>query len=149
MASAESCIFCKLVSGEIPNDTLYEDSQILATLDVDWAVKGHALVIWKQHVLNASELKIEEFLHFSRVYYLVEKALLEVLDLDRAITLKIGSLVPHFHHHIYPISQQHSWPEVKAVIEKPILNPYKSKPGEKEELIARVREVLSKNQVPT
>ncbi len=149
MTEKESCIFCKLASGEVPSDVLYQDDKTLVALDVDWAVKGHALVIWKQHMLNASELTLEEFLHFSQVYWRVEKALLEVLGLDRAITLKIGSLVPHFHHHIYPISRQHTWPEVKAVIEKPILSPYQPQAGEKEELVAKVRDLLSKNQVPT
>lgn len=46
------CIFCKIVSGEIPSYTVYEDEDVLAFLDLSQVSKGHTLVIPKEHVAD-------------------------------------------------------------------------------------------------
>lgn len=43
------CIFCKIVNGEIPNQTILEDENFLAFYDINPARKIHALVIPKEH----------------------------------------------------------------------------------------------------
>ena len=40
-----NCIFCKLASGEIPTNTIYEDEQFRVILDAAPASKGHALIL--------------------------------------------------------------------------------------------------------
>jgi len=49
MATNASCIFCKIVKGDIPSFKLYESSTVLAFLDINPLSKGHALVIPKYH----------------------------------------------------------------------------------------------------
>ncbi|KAK0749812.1 HIT-like domain-containing protein [Schizothecium vesticola] len=44
-----SCIFCKIVKGEIPSFKLFESDKTLAFLDVQPLSRGHALVIPKHH----------------------------------------------------------------------------------------------------
>ena len=44
------CIFCKIVSGEIPSKKVYEDEKILAFYDLDPQAKVHVLVIPKEHI---------------------------------------------------------------------------------------------------
>ena len=44
------CIFCKIVTGEIPCYKIYEDEKYLAFLDIYPWTEGHTLVIPKQHV---------------------------------------------------------------------------------------------------
>jgi galactose-1-phosphate uridylyltransferase len=44
-----NCIFCKIVKGEIPSKKVYEDDMMLAILDINPAVKGHILVLPKEH----------------------------------------------------------------------------------------------------
>lgn len=43
------CIFCKIVEKEIPATVIYEDDEVLAFMDIGPIVKGHALVIPKEH----------------------------------------------------------------------------------------------------
>lgn len=46
----ENCIFCKIVAGEIPSYTVYEDDVVKAFLDISQGTPGHTLVIPKKHV---------------------------------------------------------------------------------------------------
>ena len=52
----DNCIFCKIIAGEIPSHTLYEDEQFRVILDVSPATRGHALILPKQHYANLYEL---------------------------------------------------------------------------------------------
>ena len=43
------CIFCKIVKGEIPNQTILEDENFLAFNDINPTRKVHVLIIPKEH----------------------------------------------------------------------------------------------------
>ncbi len=47
--SADDCLFCKMVTGQIPVTKIYEDEVVLAFLDIGPISDGHTLVIPKQH----------------------------------------------------------------------------------------------------
>ncbi len=49
MATATDCLFCKIVAGEIPSDTVYETEQVLAFRDISPRAEVHVLVIPKSH----------------------------------------------------------------------------------------------------
>ena len=55
MAPAD-CIFCKIVSGEIPSDTLYEDDDIIAFSDINPLAPVHFLVVPKTHIPSLDDL---------------------------------------------------------------------------------------------
>lgn len=44
-----SCIFCKIISGEIPSSKVYEDDKVLAFNDINPVAPYHILVIPKKH----------------------------------------------------------------------------------------------------
>ncbi|KAL2811081.1 HIT-like domain-containing protein [Aspergillus granulosus] len=44
-----SCIFCKIIKGEIPSFKLFESDKVFAFLDIQPLSRGHALVIPKYH----------------------------------------------------------------------------------------------------
>ncbi len=46
----DDCIFCKIIAGEIPAETLYEDEQVLAFSDIAPQAPVHFLVIPKKHI---------------------------------------------------------------------------------------------------
>lgn len=46
----DDCIFCKIIKGEIPSITVYEDDDVKAFLDISQATKGHTLLVPKKHV---------------------------------------------------------------------------------------------------
>lgn len=50
--SDPDCIFCKIVSGEIPSHKIDEDDKTLAFMDINPWTRGHALVIPKEHSRN-------------------------------------------------------------------------------------------------
>ena len=45
MSRDPDCVFCKIVAGEVPSFTLFEDDATLAFMDINPANEGHALVI--------------------------------------------------------------------------------------------------------
>ena len=47
--SKEDCILCQIVEGSVPSETVYEDNEVVAVLDVNGANPGHAFVFPKQH----------------------------------------------------------------------------------------------------
>ena len=49
MKQDPDCIFCKIVAGDNPSTKVYEDEHTLAFLDIGPIVKGHTLVIPKDH----------------------------------------------------------------------------------------------------
>ena len=54
----DSCIFCKIIAGEIPSVKIYEDDLVYAFMDIAPINKGHVLVIPKKH--NESSSTIDE-----------------------------------------------------------------------------------------
>ena len=46
----QDCIFCKIVSGQIPSAKIYEDEVVVAFLDIGPISDGHTLVMPRQHV---------------------------------------------------------------------------------------------------
>ena len=55
----DNCIFCKIAAGEIPSQTIYEDDDFRAILDLGPATKGHTLILPKEHAANLFELSDE------------------------------------------------------------------------------------------
>jgi len=44
------CLFCKIVSGEVPSEKVYEDEEILAFRDVNPQAPEHVLIVPKRHI---------------------------------------------------------------------------------------------------
>lgn len=51
------CIFCKIINGEIPSTKVYEDELVYAFRDINPVAPVHILIIPKEHVCCANELK--------------------------------------------------------------------------------------------
>ena len=103
----DNCVFCKIVSGEIPCHKVYEDNQILAFLDISQTTRGHTLVVTKEHFQNF--LYVPKDL-LSRAISVAQKiAQAEVASLDaKGVNILIntneaaGQTVMHFHIHVIP-----------------------------------------------
>jgi histidine triad (HIT) family protein len=50
------CVFCKIISGTIPSEKVYEDDRVLAFYDINPAAPVHVLVIPKEHVTSLAEV---------------------------------------------------------------------------------------------
>ena len=54
------CLFCKMVSGEIPPDIVYEDDEVLAFNDINPQAPTHVLIIPKKHIATLNEASDED-----------------------------------------------------------------------------------------
>lgn len=50
------CLFCKIVSGDVPSDKVYEDESVLGFKDIKPSAKEHYLFISKTHSKNVNEM---------------------------------------------------------------------------------------------
>ena len=100
-----SCVFCKIVSGEIPAQKVYEDAQSIAFLDINPASRGHTLVVPKTHHELLSQMPEKEFLSFMKSVQKVVKGLMKYSDAVNVLQNNgkdAGQLVAHVHFHIIP-----------------------------------------------
>jgi histidine triad (HIT) family protein len=51
-----SCLFCRIISGEIPSKKLYEDDHLIAFADIAPQAPFHALIVPRQHVATLNDL---------------------------------------------------------------------------------------------
>jgi histidine triad (HIT) family protein len=55
-----SCLFCKIVAGEIPAKRVHEDDQLLAFEDIKPEAPVHILVIPKRHIASLNDAGVED-----------------------------------------------------------------------------------------
>ena len=54
------CLFCRMVTGEIQPDVVYEDDEIMAFRDVNPQAPTHVLVIPKRHIATTNDLQPDD-----------------------------------------------------------------------------------------
>lgn len=114
----ETCIFCKIVAGEIPAYTIYEDEHFLAFMDVFPRAKGHALVIPKQHYRWVYD--VPQFGEYWHVAQKIAEQLKRVLSVEFMSFLTMGEEVPHAHIHILPNGEGVTLGKVKQMSKEEI-----------------------------
>lgn len=55
-----SCLFCKIIAGEIPSKKVYEDDQLYAFEDINPQAPLHALVVPRQHIATLNDLTAKD-----------------------------------------------------------------------------------------
>ena len=115
------CIFCKIVSKEIPTKILVETESCIGFLDAFPLTKGHALVIPKRHYEKLQDLPINVNTEvFSTVHSLISK----VDSLTGATLVAVhngkqsGQEIPHVHVHLIPRSEDDSAGAVHSMFSK-------------------------------
>ena len=111
-----SCIFCKLVSQEIPAKVVYEDDLFLSFLDINPIVKGHTLVIPKTHYNLMTDTPDEILSRGICLVKRIAKAQRAGLHAEGANIIQnngetSGQVVPHLHFHVIPRfkTDDHRW----------------------------------------
>lgn len=99
------CIFCKIVSGEIPSKKVYEDEFVYAFRDINPQAPVHILVVPKEHIASAAEIKPENSAVVSKIFEAIaEIAGSEGLKNGYRIVSNVGQhgcqSVKHLHFHI-------------------------------------------------
>jgi len=99
------CLFCKIISGEIPSKKVYEDDDVYAFYDIDPKAPVHFLVIPKKHIEGAGAITAENSEVVARCFEAVAKIIkqLGVKGGFRVVTNcgeDAGQTVPHLHFHV-------------------------------------------------
>ena len=103
----QDCIFCRIISGEIPSTTIYENSKFKVIMDIAPANKGHVLLLPKEHYDNIYDIDTATAGELFELAVMTARALKSVLDCDGMNILQnngtvAGQTVFHFHMHIIP-----------------------------------------------
>jgi histidine triad (HIT) family protein len=51
-----SCLFCKIIAGEIPSTKVFEDDQMIAFKDITPQAPLHVLVVPRKHIATLNDL---------------------------------------------------------------------------------------------
>ena len=110
MSESASCIFCKIIRGEIPAVTIHEDAQTLTFMDVRPASPGHTLVISRAHTPNLLEIAEIDLLAVASTVQRVARAVQKALSPDgirigQFNGAAAGQTVLHYHVHIVPMRE--------------------------------------------
>jgi len=101
--SDPNCIFCKIVSKEIPANIIYEDDGFLAFLDINPKSPGHTLVIPKDHYRWVWDVK-DPAGYFS-VVAKIANAQRKAFNQEMVLSKIVGEDVHHAHIWIFPSDQ--------------------------------------------
>ncbi len=100
------CIFCKIISGDIPSNTVYEDDLIKAFADIAPQAPVHIIIIPKIHIASANELTADNSKYVARIFEKIPEIAKEqgvASDGYRIINncgTNGGQTVNHLHFHL-------------------------------------------------
>src|SRR5829696_4742915 len=104
---ADDCLFCGIVSGSIPSETIDSDERTVAFMDINPATAGHALVVPREHSADLLEIGPEALSATTLAAQRLAKRMKEVLGADginliNACGAAAWQTVFHFHIHVVP-----------------------------------------------
>ena len=104
----ENCIFCKVISGEIPSKKLWETEDLICILDAFPVSKGHSLILTKKHFKTISDCPddiLEQILPKIKetTELLKNKLFVNNFNILQNNGKLAGQEVEHLHFHIIPI----------------------------------------------
>ena len=103
----DDCLFCKIISGKIPSEKIFEDEHTFAFLDIHPINKGHTLVIPRRHAENIHDISSENFCALMETVRKLSTVIKSATDAD-GINIGInnggaaGQIIFHAHVHIIP-----------------------------------------------
>ncbi|OGE82097.1 MAG: hypothetical protein A3B10_00650 [Candidatus Doudnabacteria bacterium RIFCSPLOWO2_01_FULL_44_21] len=101
------CIFCKIISGGIPSDKIYEDDAVLAFMDIRPVSRGHTLVVPKTHTddfLSTDDQTLSDLIpKIKKIAHVVMQAVgAQGMNISTNHGEAAGQVVMHLHFHLIP-----------------------------------------------
>ncbi|MES2087724.1 MAG: HIT family protein [Patescibacteria group bacterium] len=132
------CIFCKIISGELPSSKIYEDTDVLAFLDIKPINPGHALVIPKRHYESIhdtpDEVVSKMMIVAKKIAGSIQKNLgAEGVNIGMNNGKAAGQIVFHAHIHVMPRLSTDSFK---------LWNGKEYKTGERESVAEKIKKTL-------
>ena len=101
----DDCIFCKIINGEIPSSTVYEDEIVKVFLDINPTTNGDSLIVPKKHYKDIRDIDNKTVDHMNNVVrnlYPIYQKKLHCDGLTIAYNADYGQDIKHFHMHFIP-----------------------------------------------
>ena len=101
----ENCLFCKIVTGQIPSTKVYEDETVLAFRDIAPQAPTHILVIPKAHIDSVAGITVETSGVVAHIFEVIpqiaeKEGLVNGYRVVSNCGADAGQTVPHLHFHI-------------------------------------------------
>jgi histidine triad (HIT) family protein len=118
---ADDCLFCRIVSGEVPATLVYVDKNSLAFLDHRPLFPGHTLLVPREHVETLVDLPpalVGPFFQAAQSLARSVEFAMEAEGTFVAMNNRVSQSVPHLHVHIVPRRRKDGlkgffWPRTK------------------------------------
>ena len=108
------CIFCKIISGDIPSNKAYEDDKVLAFYDLEPQAPVHILIVPKEHIACAADITPENSAVIAHIFE-VAAIIAKEKGLDNGFRIvnncgdSAGQTVKHIHFHLMG-GRDFGWP---------------------------------------
>ena len=117
----DNCLFCRIVSGEVPATLVYVDKNAVAFLDHRPLFHGHTLLVPRQHVETLVDLPQELIGPFFDAAQALAQAVPHAMKAEGtfvAMNNRVSQSVPHLHVHVVPRRKKDGlkgffWPRTK------------------------------------
>jgi histidine triad (HIT) family protein len=124
------CLFCGIIDGSIPSETIDSDEQTVAFLDINPATRGHALVVPRRHSADLMEISDEDLSATMLAAKRLARRMKDALDADginliNACGAAAWQTVFHFHVHVVPRYE-----------DDPLKLPWVPEPGDPDQIAA-------------
>jgi len=100
------CIFCKIASGDIPSDIVYQDDELLIFKDINPQAPVHFLSIPKKHISSINELSEDDSGLIGRIFLKFRDIVKDYPEFNKGYRIvsntgrESGQTVHHVHFHI-------------------------------------------------
>ena len=103
----EDCLFCGIVDGSVPSETIASDERTVAFMDIAPATPGHALVVPRKHSADLLEIEADDLAATTAAAQRLARRMKDELDADgidliNACGAAAWQTVFHFHIHVVP-----------------------------------------------
>lgn len=108
------CLFCKIISGEIPSSKVYEDEKVFAFNDIDPQAPVHVLIVPKDHIASVDDVNESNsslIAHIFEVAPIIAKqqGLTDGYRIVNNCGDRAGQTVKHIHFHLMG-GRDFAWP---------------------------------------
>ena len=99
----DACLFCRIASGVVPSQVIYESDQVLAFLDINPIRMGHVQVIPRQHFPYFDAVPTDVATEILTVGQKLAPVLRRLFAVERVAFLFTGGDIAHAHAHVVPL----------------------------------------------
>ena len=99
------CLFCKIINGDIPSKTVYEDELVKVFLDINPSTNGDMLIVPKKHYENVYDINDLLITHIHRIIQDLYDLLKDKLNCEGLTLVQnngLGQDIKHYHVHVTP-----------------------------------------------